>query len=155
RGDGGTPARALPRKHADPATARNKPMQPCLVALVRPQMAQLIRSNDSGTPRRRAALGGRPSVRQSSLMNLYARVSSYRCYFLLRCKGLQLAQSYRIQHCNDWAMDHSSSPASSAVSTGVLPLPSLWRGAFRESAGLCSSTPETDTVVGLRDRALI
>src|SRR6516164_10803197 len=32
-------------------------------------------------------------------------------------------------------------PASSAVSTGVLPLPSFWRGAFTESAVLCSSTP--------------
>jgi len=38
-------------------------------------------------------------------------------------------------------IERSSSPASSAVSTGVLPLPSFWRGAFTESAGLCSSTP--------------
>src|SRR5262249_23686930 len=39
------------------------------------------------------------------------------------------------------SMERSSSPPSSAVSTGVLPFPSFWRGAFTESAGLCSSTP--------------
>src|SRR5262245_4243859 len=39
------------------------------------------------------------------------------------------------------SIERSSSPASSAVSTGVLPLPSFWRGAFTESAGLCSITP--------------
>jgi hypothetical protein len=38
-------------------------------------------------------------------------------------------------------MERSSSPAASAVSMGVLPLPSFWRGAFTERAGLCSSTP--------------
>src|SRR5262245_46976679 len=39
------------------------------------------------------------------------------------------------------SIEHSRSPASSAVRMGVLPLPSFWRGAFTESAGLCSSTP--------------
>jgi len=35
------------------------------------------------------------------------------------------------------SVERGSSPASSAVSTGVLPLPSFWRGAFTESAALC------------------
>src|SRR5262249_41957837 len=44
------------------------------------------------------------------------------------------------------SMERSSSPASSAVRTGVLPLPSFWRGAFTESAGLCSSRPSDQAV---------
>jgi len=39
------------------------------------------------------------------------------------------------------SIERSSSPASSAVSTGVLPLPSFRRGAFTDSAGLWAMTP--------------
>src|SRR5262245_47830068 len=45
------------------------------------------------------------------------------------------------------SIERSRSLASSAVSTGVLPFPSFWRGAFADSAGLCSGTPASDQVI--------